>query len=242
VEEIFPKEKILISVDWHCHLLPALDDGPTTIEESLEMAAALRKAGINAVYCTPHLLKGAFEADNQAVRSSISILQTRLKAENIDLEIFPGREYYMDEFLLDYLKDPLPLGETHLIMIEIPNHADAEFVKDTCFRIKRSGYIPMIAHPERCSLFAMPEKQAERWFKFFYSERTNALLSYLLEIGCAFQGNLGSLSSLYGETVRRNAEHFRTNRFYTHYGTDLHSPNHIEQFFNRWGHYTLPYA
>jgi len=143
-------------IDFHCHLLPNIDDGPTHIDDSVAMAAALRDAGFTTVYCTPHLIKGSFEADSQTVRSSVSILQTRLSAENINIEILPGREYYLDEFLLNYLKDPLPLGQTRYIMVEIPSHSSTEFVKETCFRIKCGGFIPMIAHPERCGLFAMP--------------------------------------------------------------------------------------
>ena len=106
-------------IDYHCHLLPGLDDGPKEIDESVAMAAALLKAGFRKIYCTPHLMKGCYDADNQAVLSAVIILQKRLTAENIKIEIFPGREYYLDEFLGGYLKHPLTLGKTNYIMIEI---------------------------------------------------------------------------------------------------------------------------
>src|SRR5450759_172716 len=160
-----------LSVDWHCHLLPGLDDGPATMDDSVAMAVALRKAGFASVYCTPHLIKGGFDADNEAVRTAVAALQKRLNAENINLELFPGREYYLDEFLPDYLKDPLPLGDTRFLMIEIPNYTPDQLARETCFRIKRSGFIPLIAHPERCSLFAPPEKRETAWFRFFNSQR-----------------------------------------------------------------------
>jgi protein-tyrosine phosphatase len=76
-------------IDFHCHILPGLDDGPKTIEESIEMAEALQNAGFTAVYCTPHLIKGAYEADNEAVRTAAAVLQKRLNNENIGLELFP---------------------------------------------------------------------------------------------------------------------------------------------------------
>jgi len=200
------------------------------------MAAALQKAGFASVYCTPHLIKGAFDADNEAVRTAAAALQKRLNAENIDLELFPGREYYLDEFLPDYLKDPLPLGETKYIMLELPNHIAPEFVKEACFRIKRSGFIPMIAHPERCSLFAPPGKRETARFRFsdlkFKLEGSkpneSSPLDYLKDLGCAFQANLGSFTGWYGSQVQQVANRLKKTDIYTHFGTDAHSPQGIE--------------
>ena len=213
-------------IDYHCHLLPGLDDGPETIDDSVEMAAALQKAGYSLVYCTPHMKKSVYEADNQAVRASLVALQTRLNNENIALQLFPGREYYLDEFLFEYLKNPLPLGETNLIMMEISGHLPLEFIKETCFRIKCSGFIPMIAHPERGDLFTMPQKQTNDRLRFFKAERKtekSELLTYLIDLGCAFQGNLGSFLGLYGQQAQKTANSLKRMEVYTHFGTDLHS-------------------
>jgi len=218
-------------IDFHSHILPGLDDGPTTIEESVEMAAALCKTGFTAVYCTPHLIKSVYEANNESVRAALVALQARLNNENISLELFPGREYYLDEYLLEYLKDPLPLGETNFILMEIPIHIPPEFIKETCFKIKCRGFIPMIAHPERCELFGIPEKREKAWFRFTNSQRKDegskpngsSILDYLKDIGCAFQGNLGSFLGLYGSQAQKTANSLRKMGVYTHYGNDLHS-------------------
>jgi protein-tyrosine phosphatase len=217
--------------DFHSHILSGLDDGPADIEESVAMAKALQEAGYKTIYCTPHLMKGCFEADDQAVLATVSTLQARLNKDNIEMEILPGREYYLDEFLDSYLKDPLPLGKTKYIMIEIPNNVSAEYVKETCFRIKRGGFIPMIAHPERCRLFAVLQKNTTSRLWFSNSENKNsdstdkepALLDYLKEIGCAFQGNLGSFDNVYGPEVQQTANYLKKQEVYTHYGTDAHS-------------------
>ena len=219
-------------IDFHCHILPGLDDGPTTIDESIEMAAALQKAGFTAVNCTPHLIKSVYEENNESVMASLVALQTRLNNENISLELFPGREYYLDEYLPEYLKDPLPLGETNFIMLEIPIHIPPEFIKETCFKIKCRGFIPMIAHPERCDVFGMPQKRGKSWFRFTNSQRnaedskpseSSILIEYLKDIGCAFQGNLGSFLGLYGSQAQKTANSLRKMGVYTHFGTDLHS-------------------
>jgi protein-tyrosine phosphatase len=202
------------------------------------MAAGLRDAGFKSVYCAPHLIKGSFEADNNSVRSSVLDMRARLNAENIDLEILTGREYYLDEYLLDYLKDPMTMGQTQYVMIEIPGHALAEFVKETLFRIKCSRLIPMIAHPERCGLLAMPERQkTSSWLRF--SKPKNripgakpyepTLLEYLKDLGCAFQGNLGSFAGWYGPEVLKSAKYLQQKNIYTHFGTDAHSLRSINR-------------
>ena len=251
-----------VLIDFHCHLLPGIDDGPTTEDDAVEMAVAMRKAGFTTVHCTPHLIKGTYDADNRAVKASLASLQKRLNDENIDLNLLPGREYYLDEYLPDYLKDPLTLGETRFIMIEIPNHSPEEFVKETCFNVRRGGFIPMIAHPERCDLFAKPsasesgsDSKLAKYFPFFFSSRFGArrsaqgaepsalsprssslsprdtahstqnstLLSYLIDLGCAFQANLGSFTAWYGPQVQQTANSLEKMEVYTHFGTDAHS-------------------
>lgn len=227
-------------IDFHCHLLPNIDDGPTNIDESVVMAAKLLEAGFKTIYCTPHLIKGSFDADNHAVISSVSTLQTKLKAEKIGIEILTGREYYLDEFLVDYLKDPMPLGETRYIMIEIPNHASTEFIKENCFRIKRGGFIPMIAHPERCSHFAMPLEQTSLWIRLSKPKRKTVgtkpveptLLDYLKDIGCAFQANLGSFAGWYGQDVQHTADYLKNKKVFTHFGTDVHSFDGVSHLLN----------
>ncbi len=218
-------------IDFHCHLLPGLDDGSATIDEAIEMAVALQKAGFITVYCTPHFIKSVYEANNEEIRESLNALQTRLKNENINLQLLAGREYYLDEFLLDYLKNPLPLGDTNMIMLEIPRYIPPELVKETCYRIKCSGFIPMIAHPERCDLFSMLPKKENSGFRFLKTEIKNEssnLLPYLVDLGCAFQGNLGSFNGYYGPHVQKTANSLKKMAVYTHFGTDLHSSNGIK--------------
>jgi len=225
-------------IDFHCHLLPNIDDGPDHIDDSVAMATDLCDAGFTKVYCTPHLIKGSFEADNQTVKAAVSDLQARLNQENIHIELLPGREYYLDEYLLDCLKDPMTMGETQYVMIEIPSHALAEFVKETLFKIKCNRLIPMIAHPERCSLLTIPQKrETSPWLRFSKPKHKvhgakpyePTLLDYLKEIGCAFQGNLGSFEGRYGPDVKRAAKNFQQQGVFTHFGTDAHSPRGINR-------------
>lgn len=232
-------------IDWHCHILPGIDDGPATMDEAVEMAIVLRKTGFDEVCCTPHLIRGCYDADNDTVREGVVRLQERIDALGIDLRLLSGREYYLDEYLLGYLKDPMPLGNTRYILVEVPDHVSPENVKDISYRIKCAGFTPMIAHPERCALFIVPERKESGITKLFNALGAhfkgppgdpsmpvegpgNSLLSYQREIGCAFQGNLGSFAGMYGERVKRNAGKFRELGGYSHFGSDLHSAGQMK--------------
>ncbi len=218
-------------LDYHCHILPNIDDGPTDMEEAVEMAAALQKAGFTGIYCTPHLIKGSYEADNNDVKKTLAELQKRLRAKKIEIKLIPGREYYLDEYLFDYLEDPLPLGDTNYIMVEIPNYIPRKVAKETCFRLRRKGFIPMIAHPERNKLFFTRRNSNAAFVPFLdllsgaddLKPWERSILSYLRNIGCAFQGNLGSFAGWYGAQAQQAAETMKERNAYTHFGTDVHS-------------------
>src|SRR5512133_2030486 len=107
-------------IDWHSHILPGIDDGPAEMEQAVAMAASLAAAGFSSVYCTPHLIRGCYEASNDAVCQRLAELQQALDAAGIPLALFAGREYRLDEYLLTDLQTPLPLGDSSLVLVEIP--------------------------------------------------------------------------------------------------------------------------
>jgi len=229
-------------IDWHCHILPGLDDGARDMEQSLAMAAALAAAGFRTIYCTPHRMPGCYSADNDQVRQGVAELQQRLQDRNIPLRLQTGCEYSLDEYLLASLDDPLPLGESRLILVEILPRLTAEMVRQVLYDVVRRGFMPVIAHPERCLLLAPLVSRADR-YDFFASikhrlgvgrrikdEPTlpgasgNPLLDYLRELGCSFQGNHGSFRGLYGRRVQVAAQTLKELGVYDRYGSDLHAP------------------
>ncbi len=231
--------------DWHCHLLPGLDDGPRETAEALEMARLLQSAGHREVYCTPHCIKGSFETTPEQVRGAVAELQSALDAEGIDLKLHPGMEYYLDEFFPSVLDDPLLLGETNLLLVEAPSQADPEMLREHLFAVVRRGLVPLFAHPERYAFFALPEERRGFWAKVRTTlpsflnlpsgpreeheahSRGLQLLTDLAAMGCRFQGNLGSFTGFYGEVVQRQARLIQRAGFYALYGSDGHSPRQL---------------
>ena len=134
-------------IDWHSHILPGVDDGPTDIEQSVALAEALAAGGFTEVYCTPHLMRGCHEAGNDEVRWSMARLQERLDTGGIPITLRGGREYCLDEYLREALEDPLPLGDSRQILVELLPHSTADMVRRLLYDVVRAGFTPVIAHP-----------------------------------------------------------------------------------------------
>lgn len=228
-------------VDWHSHILPGIDDGPAGMEQALDMAASLAAAGFRKVYCTPHLIRGCYDASNVAVCQGVADLQARTNAMGLPLTLCAGREYCLDEFLLTALQTPLTLGDSRLVLVEIPARISVDMARNLIYGVVLAGFTPVIAHPERCPLLALPGETGSTGILGAISglldnnrgkgeqqrlpgASGNQLLDYLHELGCSFQGNLGSFSGFYGRQVKAAAEALQRLGIYDRYGSDLHTP------------------
>jgi protein-tyrosine phosphatase len=241
--------------DWHCHILPGIDDGARDLSESLAIAAVLAEAGFSEVHCTPHSISGAYEASPVRVRQATSELQEALDKAAIPLNVCSGSEYYCDEFLPARLHDPLPLGETNLILMEAPLQATSTLLSSIAYQVSLSGYTPLIAHPERCALLNPEEKSTRAASSIlgtvirFASARLTTqnsklktqnsdfreqtLPEILSSMGCRFQGNLGSFAGIYGEKVRKAAIINLQNGFYDCLGSDAHASRGLASWLQR---------
>jgi protein-tyrosine phosphatase len=140
-------------IDFHCHILPGLDDGPVSVDESIAMARSLADFGYTTVCCTPHCLKGYYDLTAENVREATLMLQADLDNAEIQLDLWPGMEYCLDEHLSDFADDLLPLGDTGLVLCEAPQQAHPGIVQEGLELIIDKGYVPLIAHPERTEYF-----------------------------------------------------------------------------------------
>lgn len=211
-------------IDFHCHILPGLDDGPRDIADSVAMAAQLASVGFTQVYCTPHLIRGHYEADSAQVGAAVAVLQSRLETEGIGIKLQPGREYYVDEFFATVLADPLSPSRTSMVLFEAPVQVGAGLLKDAVYQTVRQQLVPLLAHPERYQILSLPPKT---WFSRGRGDTT--LAETLRAMGGFFQGNIGSFAGLYGKEAQRTATVFLERGFYSCLGSDAHSPGHLDR-------------
>jgi protein-tyrosine phosphatase len=233
-------------IDWHCHILPGLDDGPENMDEALDMARLLADAGFVTVHCTPHCIHGRYDNTPSQVRRATDRLQRELLQAGIRLAVKPGMEYYLDEHFPPRLESLQHLGDSRMLLVEIPSRASVDLVRENLRQILRHGYVPLVAHPERCALLAQSGNGMVRkgldllCTKVFHKKEENetsasaVLLGELQEMGCLFQGNLSSFAGWYGRGPQKQAMHNLAGGLYSHFGSDGHGRRFLEQ--------TLPHA
>jgi protein-tyrosine phosphatase len=236
-------------IDFHSHILPAIDDGAVSIDESIAMAEALAAFGYQSVCCTPHCIKGYYDLTPQRVREATLTLQADLDNADIRLELWPGMEYMLDECFAEFADDLLPLGDTRLILCEAPQQAHPEIIQESLKLIIDKGFVPLVAHPERIQYFYEMLKPRDAAFEvkiedklpkakgFFqklwpFASRVPRPASWNFDIpgaaspeGVMFQANLGSFTGYYGESVQRRAYELLKRGVYTALASDLHDGN-----------------
>ena len=218
-------------IDWHSHILPGLDDGAKNLEESLALGRLLAEVGFTQVHCTPHSLRGMYDNCPADVRAACADLQTHFDQEKISIRLLPGMEYCLDEFFPDCIADLQPLGESRFVLVETPSRASTQQLKENLFLIKRAGYTPLFAHPERHAFLAPANPTGvdllpsflKRFRKESPEEEIDATpLAELVEIGCFFQCNLGSVAGYYGQFVQKQVRRLLHLGLYRCVGSDSH--------------------
>ena len=206
----FKKKQTLKSIgffqgftDYHCHILPGVDDGVQSMEEALKILKRYEELGVKRVWLTPHIME---DVPNKPERLHARFdkltaayegkTQLHLAAENMLDTLFDER------FDADML---LPLGTAgNQLLVETSYFSGPTNLMALIRNIMGKGYFPVLAHPER--YMYMSEKDYKTY----------------KDMGVRFQLNLPSLAGVYGKHVKSKAEWMLQNHFYDCFGTDLH--------------------
>ena len=189
--------------DWHCHLLPEVDDGVRTMEESLQILSSYEHYGIKEVWLTPHIMED-MPNSTSFLRSRYAELKIAYKGPII---LHLASENMLDSLFEERLQqgDLLPLGkEGKHLLVETSYFNPPYGLEDILQRIMSRGFFPILAHPER--YIYMGQKDYEQ----------------LKQQNVAFQLNLPSLVGAYGEDAKRKAKWLLDNGYYQYSGTDTH--------------------
>lgn len=140
------------ATDCHCHLLPGVDDGPSTGRESLAALTVLAAMGARRVWLTPHVYPGMFENRRARLESVFRGFRERTSGA-IGLELRLAAEYHIGPRLLKILDAEPPLalehGDLRLVLVEFPFQSPPESWRECFDRIAGHGCVPLLAHPER---------------------------------------------------------------------------------------------
>lgn len=196
-------------IDIHCHILPGIDDGAATIEDTLEMARAAVKEGITTIIATPHHKNNQFNNLKSSILTKVNDLNTVLKQENIPLTVLPGQEVRIyGEVLEDYYKEEiLTLNHTQYLFIEFPSSSVPRYAERLLYELQTEGIIPIIVHPER-------NKELQ--------EKPDLLYQFVKN-GALTQVTASSVAGYFGKNVKKFSEQLIEHNLTHFVASDAHN-------------------
>ena len=200
--------------DWHCHILPGVDDGVQTMDEALQILTEYERLGVKEVWLTPHIMED-IPNSTEKLRGRFAELKATYQG-SIVLNL--ASENMLDNLFEERLEknDLLPIGKDgkHLL-VETSYFNPPIGLNNILLRIKAKGYYPILAHPER----------------YLYMNENDYL--HLRSMNIQFQLNQFSLFGLYGKDVQKRSKALQKLKTYDYIGSDLHAMkvlNNILQF------------
>ncbi|MDE6753113.1 MAG: capsular biosynthesis protein [Muribaculaceae bacterium] len=195
--------------DYHSHILPGVDDGVKTMEESLTILQAFEELGVKKVWLTPHIMED-YPNKTEDLRRRFAEFRKEWKGK-VDLGL--AAEHMLDSLFEQRLEanDLLPIGdEGNHLLIETSYYTPPYGMDDMIEAIFSKGYFPILAHPERYRY--MEEKDYRN----------------LKDRGVKLQLNYLSLVGGYGEQAKKKAEWLLSQKMINFWGSDIHRFSHIK--------------
>ncbi len=199
-------------IDLHAHIVPGVDDGAKSFEESLQMLQMAGADGIESIVATPHVF--SFHNTIKDIAEIIKQVQEfleRLKQHPVKPRVLRGAEVFFTTNVMEYLKEygeSLSLNGSSYFLLEFPFEFVFPGTRDFIFNVLTEGWIPIIVHPERNKVI----------------QRNPAFLYDWVKTGALIQVNAGSLKGLFGEDARITSFHLLHHNLVHVIASDAHSP------------------
>jgi protein-tyrosine phosphatase len=193
-------------VDLHCHILPGMDDGARTIEESLAMAEDGIADGITHVVATPHA-NSDYHFGFPQVRTALAELQAKVGSR---LTFASGCDFHLDhENLMALRKDPRPfcINQKEYLLVEFNEFSIPPSMDETLHQLRLADLRPIVTHPERNGILRMHPARLRKW----------------IGQGCYVQVTAGSLTGVFGPGAQETAWTFLSSRMVHFISSDAHN-------------------
>lgn len=202
-------------IDIHSHILNNVDDGSTSLDNSLEILTKAEEAGFSDIILTPHYIEGYYENTKPVISEKIKELKKAVYSEDIIINLYQGNEIFLTENSPRLIQEQYiaTLANSRYVLFEVPFTTKMLNLEEIVCDFIERGYIPVLAHPER--------------FSFIQEDPTS--LIKLLKLGVLAQSNYGSFEGFYGKESKQTAEILLENRLIQFLGSDTHRHGQIYQ-------------
>jgi protein-tyrosine phosphatase len=195
-------------IDLHSHILPALCDGSQDVETSIAMAEIAVEDGTEILACTPHIYPGVYENKKSDISAALKCLQGILDERSIPLKLVIGADVHMVPEVKEGLESGrIPtLNDSRYFLLEPSHHVPVPQFVDNVTNYVRSGYVPIITHPERLS-----------WIDAYYADFVE-----VVEQGAWLQITSGAIVGRFGRKAKMFSERLLKDGIVHVIATDAH--------------------
>ena len=202
-------------IDFHSHILPGIDDGARTLEESIQIVKAMSAMGFDRITCTPHITK-KYRNTPENIKERFDLLVTGMKDSGTEVDLRMSAEYRLNpETWPDILaKGKLMPIEDKFILMEFPINDESDMYgldpEEEFRKVISLGLTPILPHPER------------------YAYLPHETLLRYVDLGVRIQYNYGSLAGIYGEEVQTKAQALIDEGIVSFLATDMHNMLYVK--------------
>ena len=195
-------------IDFHSHILPGVDDGFKSMEDSLEELKIAEEEGITDIVLTPHYISdssySSSASDNKKIFNKLVKQKDKL---GINVNLYLSNEIYINDNIEELVNKKLinPINKKYLL-IELPLNGYIQNSKRIIFKLISNGYKVILAHPERYP---------------FLKENKDAIKDFL-DMGVLLQGNFMSLFGRYGKHSKKLLKYYLKKNYISFLGSDFH--------------------
>ena len=201
-------------IDFHSHILPNVDDGSTSIEETNKLIKEAIQVGFTEIISTSHYIQGYYEFTCNERKEKLDIIQKEISIkDSLNLKLHLGSEIYFSPEIIELIEDKKAstINNTKYILFELPMNIKPLYVKEVVFNLIQNGYKPIIAHPERYS----------------YVQKEIEYIEELSNMGVLFQANYGSIIGMYGNNAKKTLKKLLKKNLISFLGSDVHRVGQI---------------
>ena len=198
-------------VDFHNHVLPDVDDGPKTVEESIDMLTFASKQGITDIVQTVHFQHPKMEGKNveySYLKEKVKQLQKKVDENKLNIKIYLTTENFYLPNLVEISSNPLTtVGNGRYMLIEFSTNIFPKGYEEEFFKLQTEGITPIIAHPER--------------YRFIQNDIN--LMKNWKDRGYVIQIDAGSIIGHFGNNTKKITMEMIDSGFVHLIGSDAHN-------------------
>ena len=200
-------------IDFHTHIIPNIDDGSRSIEETFDLIQEAKEVGFEGIVLTSHYIENYYETGAYERNVCIKAISDSLKSKGIDTKLYLANEIYMSENMMDLLIQgkASTINEGSYVLFELPLNIEPINLYDVIYSMQQNKIVPILAHPER----------------YTFVQKDPNLIYDLIEKGILMQANYGSILGQYGEKAQFFIKKFLKNNMIHFLGSDVHRKNTI---------------